>query len=224
MGVDNPYERNVFTFSPYVRHRFNENLYMETELKYQTGKYRDYESPSTRTDLDFDALAFYLMGRVDIGKWYTEGVFAYLSGDDPETTDKIEATGGGGTDWNPLIVLWNFDRYAWQGPLTGGGTSVNDDQMKNAYFYQLRVGVMPTEKLDIMAAVAYAKTEEKPLGYLDDDYGIEVDLTGTYHISKEFSYRVGAGYLFTGDYFKGADATAEIRDEFVLMHKLAYVF
>ncbi len=36
------------------------------------------------------------------------------------------------------------------------------------------------------------------------DYGYEVDLTATYKITNNLSYMLGAGYLFTGEYYKGA--------------------
>ena len=37
----------------------------------------------------------------------------------------------------------------------------------------------------------------------DGNYGWEIDLTGTYKITNNLSYMLGAGYLFTGDIFKG---------------------
>jgi hypothetical protein len=35
---------------------------------------------------------------------------------------------------------------------------------------------------------------------------------------------VGFGYLWTGDYFKGDDATAEIDDDYLIINKLTLTF
>ncbi|MCK7489409.1 MAG: hypothetical protein MZU79_03605 [Anaerotruncus sp.] len=76
--------------------------------------------------------------------------------------------------------------------------------MNNAWFFQGKAGLRPTDKLDIMASVSYARADEKPTAqWLHKDYGWEVDLTATYKLTNNLSYMLGAGYFFTGDYFKG---------------------
>jgi len=35
---------------------------------------------------------------------------------------------------------------------------------------------------------------------------------------------VGAGYLWTGDYFKGANAAAKVDDNYILMNQLSLSF
>jgi hypothetical protein len=55
-------------------------------------------------------------------------------------------------------------------------------------------------------------------------YGTEVDLVATYKITNNLSYLLGFGYLFTGDYFKGYDPDASVRDNYILVNKLTLTF
>jgi hypothetical protein len=96
--------------------------------------------------------------------------------------------------------------------------------MKNAFFYQGRVGVRPIADLDIMASLTYAVAERKPSNYLEKDYGIEFDLTATYKITNNLSYMLGAGYLWTGDYFKYDSAAHKVSDNYMLINKLTLTF
>ena len=100
--------------------------------------------------------------------------------------------------------------------------------MKNAWFFQVRGGVRPVEKLDILASVSYAVADKKPsdggVKYKDDDYGYEVDLTATYKITNNLSYMLGVGYLFTGDYYKGTDDSNDVCDDYLVVNKLTLTF
>lgn len=55
-------------------------------------------------------------------------------------------------------------------------------------------------------------------------YGTGIDLTATYKITNNLSYMLGAGYLFTGAYFKGWDDTAEVPDSYLPLNKLTLTF
>jgi hypothetical protein len=79
-------------------------------------------------------------------------------------------------------------------------------------------------QLDTMMSVSYAQADKKPLGYTGDAYGWEVDVTGTYKITNNLSYMLGIGYLFTGDYYKGSTAGAELTDDYMLINKLTLSF
>ncbi len=194
---------------------------VQAELQYVMGK-REYETVGQ--NLDISNWAGWVDATVTFKPVYFGATFAYVAGDDPNTTDKLE--GGvltGGNDWNPCLILWSYDRGYWGGALNGQGTSTNGTAMTNAFFYQVRAGVMPIDKLDIMASVSYAYADKKPTGYESDKYGWEVDLTGTYKITNNLSYMLGAGYLFTGDYFKGA-TTGNITNDLLVINKLTLTF
>jgi hypothetical protein len=97
--------------------------------------------------------------------------------------------------------------------------------MDNVLFFQGYGGVKPIDKLDIMVALAYARADQTPTrGYVSDVYGWEADLTATYKIYDNLSYMVGFGYLFTGDYFKGQTASANLTNDYMVMHKLTLTF
>lgn len=202
---------------------------VETELNYYWGDTKG-EDGSASTKLE--SINFYLDAVADFGMFYAGGTFAYLSGDDPGTPKKIEGgsilnyagTNGGGIDWNPCLIMFNFDRTYWVGWLNGHGES-NYSPMNNAWFFQGRVGVKPVEKLDIMASVAYANADKKPTtAWLYNSYGWEIDLTATYKITNNLSYMLGAGYYFTGDYYKGVSDLNDVANDYMIINRLTVTF
>jgi len=140
------------------------------------------------------------------------------------------------------LILFNTEMDYWAGDIAGHSGSVVDGEMVNAWFGQGRVGVKPIPALDIMGSLSYAVADKKsvynptgagagPLGYeatTGGTYGWEVDVTGTYKITNNLSYMLGAGYLFTGDYFKGVTSSylggPKTVDDFILINKLTLSF
>ena len=218
------YKAQYYLIEPYVIAQLGP-VKIEAELQYGGGKLREYDSGSGQQDISLSNWAGWLDVTVAFNPVYIGGTFAYVSGDDPNTLDKAE--GGvlaGGDDFNPCLILWNFDRRYWAGALAGYGTATNNTSMANALFYQGRVGVRPMEKLDIMASVSYAYADKKPTGYASGEYGWELDVTGTYKITNNLSYMLGVGYLFTGDYFKADTTGADLRNDYIVMNKLTLTF
>ncbi|OGP88778.1 MAG: hypothetical protein A2031_07170 [Deltaproteobacteria bacterium RBG_19FT_COMBO_43_11] len=216
--------KKVYTlFTPYAIAKIGP-VALQAELNYAVGKYQDYED--TTTDVKIREWTGWIDATATFGPVYFGGTFAYVSGDDPTTTTKRE--GGdinGGNDWNPCLILFNYyDRTYWIGALAGQGGSTNSGPMTNAFFYQGRIGLRPIADLDIMASLAYAKADEKPTGYAENDYGYEVDVTATYKITNNLFYMLGVGYLFTGDYFKGTDSVSKIDDNYMVINKLTLTF
>ena len=160
--------------------------------------------------------------------FYAGGSFAYVAGDDPATTDKME--GGvfnGGRDWNPCLILFNYDNTFWTGSQLGADATSDGAPMNNTFFAQIRVGVRPVDKLDIMASFAWAHADKTPTNqWQSRDYGYEIDLTATYKITNNLSYMLGGGYLLTGDWFKGVNAggTNEVQNSFMVINKLTLTF
>ena len=131
-------------------------------------------------------------------------------------------------------------RDQWVGNLKGnlatsyiaGSTAATSFQMTNGYMFQGRFGVRPMDKLDILAKVTYATAATTPTGapgsptlnYVGKDYGTEIDLIATYKITNNLSYMLGAGYLFTGDYFKGQNAANAVQNDFLVINKLTLTF
>jgi hypothetical protein len=205
---------------------------LQTEVIYFIGKLRDYEDDAARTDVQLSAWSGWLDATADFGRFYAGGTVAYVAGDDPGTADKAEGDAlrnNGGRDWNPCLIMWNDDFTYWVGNVNGyadGATTARQSgSMYNAWFFQLRGGVRPCKELDIAAFVSYANADKKPTAaWLYNDYGYEVDLTATWKITRNLSYMLGAGYLFTGKYYKGASDLNAVRDNYLLLNKLTLTF
>jgi hypothetical protein len=187
-------------FMPYTKIHYGP-LKVQAELIYFVGKLRDYENSSYGDDEKLSSLSAWVDATADFGMFYLGGTFAYVSGDDPETTRKEgdAIRNNGGRDWNPCLILWNNDRVYWVGSLAGYDTATNGAPMYNAFFYQIRAGVRPINDIDFMASVSYARADEKPWvtagdptsAYHHKDYGVEVDVVATYKITNNLSYMLG---------------------------------
>jgi hypothetical protein len=233
------YNSNVFVFDPYIKAKIGP-VNIQAEAQYWFGNAMKFEETPIwggmppMSDVSISALSVFVDATANFGVFNVGGSFAYLSGDDPGTTDKLEGSGRpfaintGGLDWNPCLILFNTDLNYWAGNIYGHGHSLNNpflsnatvvnSEMSNAWFFQGRVGVKPTPQLDVQLAVSFAQADKKPAYYYTmmgfwgpyqaqpgGTYGTEIDLTGTYKITNNLTYMLGVGYLFTGDYFKGVD-------------------
>ena len=233
------YLTRAYTVNPYFKTNIGP-VALQGEGFYTFGDSKDYETENySSPDVKIDAWRVFLDAAAKFGIANVGGSFAWLSGDDPNTPDRAEGYGSAGLDWNPCLILFNNNLNYWVGPVTGwSGTSVNNS-MTNAWFFQGRVGVSPTPQWDINLAISYAMADKKPMGlnpqgtptkvFPNSSYGLEIDVTGTYKITNNLSYMLGAGYLFTGDYFEGIKTTSfgqtwDKSDNFILINKLTLSF
>ncbi|MRR18332.1 MAG: hypothetical protein EG826_17965, partial [Deltaproteobacteria bacterium] len=194
------YKRTYFVLTPYAIAKIGP-VSLQTEINYLTG----YDKSEVGApDVKLENWSGWVEATADFGKLYFGGTIAYVSGNDPGTTDKNE--GGilnGGRDWSPCLIMWNYERTNWAGVLTGYDGAAQDTSMSNSWFFQAKAGLRPIDALDITASVSYTNADKKPSGYLKNDYGYELDLIAAYKITNNLTYMLGAGYLFTGDYYKG---------------------
>jgi hypothetical protein len=218
------YKKTYWQFTPYAFAKFGP-VSLQTEINYVTGKEREYDSNNANTDIKLDNLSAYVDALADFGIAYVGGSVAYVSGDDPGTADKREGgTLTGGRDWQPCLIMWNYERTNWAGALQGYNTAAQDTRMANGYLFQVRGGVRPIPDLDIMASLTYANADKKPAGFLYNAYGYEVDLTARYKITSNLSYMLGFGYLFTGNYYKGQCDMNKLNNDFLVINKLTVTF
>jgi len=218
------YARRYFLATPYTIAKIGP-VALQAELNYATGDYRKYDNNTT--DVDLENMTGWIDATATFGPVYFGATFAYVSGDDPNTTDKSEGgTLSGGRDWSPTLIMWNYDRAMWAGNLESTATAGQGfrDAFANGFLYQGRVGVKPMEKLDIMASFTYANADEKPANYVSDEYGYELDITAAYKITKNLSYMLGFGYLWAGDYFQGTSASNEVQNDYMIINKLTLTF
>jgi hypothetical protein len=216
---------------------------VQAELDYVWGDLLKAEvgSGAPYPNMKLSNITGWIDATVALGPVYFGGTFAYVSGDDPRTTDKAE--GGvlsGGRDWNPCLLMFNFeDRGRWiggiQGAASGPGYLSDAGQgVKNAFFYQGKLGVKPTPKIDVYATLTYAAVDQKQdapsvlngnITSTGSSYGWEIDVVGTYKITNNLSYMLGGAYWFVGDYYKGGSyGTIDVNNDFLLINKLTLTF
>jgi hypothetical protein len=250
-GDDSGVTGNVYVLQPYVKANIGP-VKLQAEVDYAWGRIKaDGPSPSPVTDgndLKVDNLAGWVDASVNLKQFYFGGSIAYVAGNDWNKYYSDGTVKGGfltgGMDWNPTLILFNQERHYWAGPILGNNVTstdmnflsknfnLNDTGMYNAWFFQGRAGIRPTDKLDIVASLSYAMADSKTLpgglpNAVGGTYGTEIDLTGTYKITNNLTYMLGAGYLFTGDYFKGSEAafgSYDVRDDFMFINKLTLNF
>jgi len=219
-------------------------LYFEGEATYWFGKAAQYEAPASALakDVDLKAWSLYLKGRMDAGPAYIGAVFSLASGNDlSDDTKNTTAPSGGGTNFAPAMILLNDGFNTWTGghaAASPGLSSANPvtSAKYNTVIYNAFAGFNPTKQLNVEAALTYATVDKKALyksgGIVYDadsnKLGTEFDVKATYKIYDNLTYMLGAGYLWTGDYFKGytaPGATAKsISNDYVLMNQLTLSF
>ncbi|MEI6608623.1 MAG: hypothetical protein WCO53_02640 [Deltaproteobacteria bacterium] len=224
--------------NPYAKAKIGP-VALEAEFNYVFGKGEYENNLAGISDVKIAMMSAYLGAMVDLGPVYFGAKGAYMSGDDPATTDKWEGGQvGGGLDWNPTLIMFNRERTKWAGALPGYGstspkyTNGPDAEqglfggigMSNAWFGQAVVGGRPMDALDIQGSVAYAKADQRPTGYLNADYCWEIDVTGTYKITNNLSYMLGFAYFLTGDYYKYNNNDNKLRNDYLLINKLTLTF
>lgn len=217
------YLKTYLLFTPYAIAKIGP-VNLQAELNYGTGKNKKYDNGTG--DEKLESWSGWVDATATFAPIYVGATVAYVSGDDPNTSDVNEGTLDGGRDWNPCLIMFNYyDVANWVGTINGNNSSQVTGPMTNALFFQGRVGVKPIPELDVQMLVSYAQADKKPSGFANGTYGTEVDLVGTYKITNNLSYMLGIGYLFTGDYFKGYDSPGtEINNDYIVMNKLTLTF
>jgi len=198
---------------------------IQAEANWTFGKTK-YDNGTT-ADVDVDALAAWLDAQATFGPVYVGATVAYARGDVDAADNVAYGARTGGIDYSPTLIMWNEDRSRWLGAVSSAyvATGFNaGNGMANAILYQGRVGVKPTEKLDVMASLSFAQADKIPNLYVSKDYGWEIDVTGTYKITNNLSYMLGVGYLLTGDYFKGTNSANQVANDYLVINKLTLTF
>jgi hypothetical protein len=225
--MDTGYVTNAYKLIPYFKTQLGPVAF-QGEFEYTFGNLVKMENNLLGSkNADISAWSVFLDATANLGIAYVGGSFVYLSGDNPDTKDKVEGgiVNTAGLDWNPCLIMFNtIDTQYWAGSFGGYDGSAVDNEMSNIYFFQGRVGVKPIPQLDAMLSVSYAEADKKPTGFDHSSYGWEVDVTGTYKITNNLSYMLGIGYLFTGDYYKGISGSNALVDDYMLINKLTLSF
>jgi len=240
----NHYKVTGMGFIPYFKATIGP-VYLEGEAVYAFGKQKydngpgDPAVPATG-DLDLSNWQAYLMAKVNIGPAYVGAQIAYVQGDGDDATKRTSAltNGGAGYDYKPTLILNNVDLGTYQ-PFTGSPAIDSRDYYKESslgyVIYNLFVGFNPTPKLNTELAVSFVGYDKKhswttaartaqSADLVSTNLGTEIDWTATYKIYDNLSYMVGAGYLITGDAWKGTSSANAVGNDYMLENKLTLSF
>ena len=209
------YRTTLNVLAPYVKAQFGP-VYVESEALYTFGK--NVEMDSGGGDIDRSGWAAYLMAKTNLGPAYVGAQVGWSAGDDGSDPTKNKSGYGGGADWNPALILMNNDLNTWK----AGGVNTANSGKANFLLYNVFGGFNPTPKLNLQLALTIAEADKTT--YVSKKMGTELDVTATYKIYDNLSYMVGAGYLWTGDYFKGTNSANVIGNDYVLLNKLSLSF
>jgi hypothetical protein len=225
-ATDAGYKRTWEAFNPYVKAQTGP-VYVEAEAIYVVGKTKKYDTAGNGIDQTKDGLSAYVSATYDFAPMYAGITLVYVQGTDIGAPDKDNAGWPGMIDFQPTLMLWNFDLGRWNGgigPTTGAANNMNQG-INNAQFAQVFVGVRPIPKLDIKASYATANADKDAVaGQISKNYGSEFDLTATYKIYDNLTYMVGFGYLWAGDYWKSNNSAINIDNDYLVTHKLTLAF
>jgi len=188
--------------------------FFEGELMINDGDYRDYYGATQ--DIDRGGWGYY----VNLGmkkEALTVGVAtAFTSGDDNEDDGDYDVGPASGLDFQPLYILYgpysNILNTSLMDTTNKAGYS-NSSQFGNptgstatgsqVYWIYADYQVNPQLAVHGALGVAYADKVNNNL-YQDDEFGTELDLGLKYQIMSNLAYELHFGYLWTGDFFKGA--------------------
>jgi hypothetical protein len=214
-----PYESKWWVIDPMIKATFGP-VYFEAEAIWNLGTEKEFENGGA--DEDYDGVAYYAQAKMDIGPANVGVMYAFASGDDPTTADNEAAYTG--SDWNPSVVLFNDQGM---GHCAGDTFGVVDGDNTGTQVFQIFAGISPIEKLTTRIALSKWYVDEQNAGgaHADDDLGTTVDIEATYKIFDSVYYYIGFGYLWAGDYWKGAAGSGiETEDTYTLMHKIQWNF
>ncbi len=205
---------------PYMKATFGP-VYVEAEVNYIFGE-NDYDYPHTA--VDYKGWGAYLMAKTNMGPASIGAQVGWSKGED--TDADVTVGPGKGADWNPALMLFNDELNTWSGgdinTNAGGGanSNINDGYLIFNVFADYKV----TPKFSLGSALTWAKADKAQIAEQDKEYGVEFDVTATFKIYDNLSYMVGAGYLWTGDWFKKGVAGATVENDYILMNKLTLNF
>ena len=210
----------IHTLAPYMKGTFGP-VYVEAELIWLSGKSRKYEAPATAADQDKEGLGAYALARVNLGPAYVGAQFGYSSGD-PNDTTKDKSGPVSTTSWVPALLFGNANLKSWSyGTPENGSFSTNK---QNLWLWNAFAGFNPTPKINIEGAISWMYADKKPNNFVSKQYGWEADIKASYKIYDNLTYMVGAGYLWTGDYFKGTSDANKIGNDYLLLNQLTLNF
>jgi len=216
--------------------------FFEGELMLNDGDYTDYYSATQ--DIDRGGWGYY----VNLGmkkEALTVGIAtAFTSGDDNDSDSDYDVGPASGLDFQPLYIVYgpygnilnsslmDTTRKACYSNTTGeqfglpGTDGGANDTATGSQVYWLYADYEVNPQLALHGALAVAYADKVNSGlYQDDEFGTEFDLGLKYQLMSNLAYELHFGYLWTGDFFKGAAADNYTTDDvYQIDHSLTLSF
>ena len=222
--ADISYEQKYWLFDPYFKGNFGP-ITVEAEAQWFTGDFAKFDGET----IDYDAKRYlidasfnYGMGSVGVG-------YAHADGQDPDDDDYTVA-GGGGNDWEPLLILTSYSFNTNLGPsvdFDGEEYSLGNlnrgDLMKIFGFdiFYLYGNYAMTESVTLSAILGFAWADETLVSELDDELGWEFDVGVKWQIMDNLAYDAKLGYFNPGDFY---DDLGSDDDTWSMVHSLVVTF
>lgn len=227
-----PYKVKQHVLLPYVKATFGP-VYLESEWGYSFGKAREYENETAvLKNQDVNAWGGYLKLKTTFGPAYFGAAGGYSSGDDlSDATKKKNVFNAKG--WNPALILlgddYLTDIFPGGNAYDAGHFSSYKNSAAGFMIANIFGGYNVTPKLNLEMSFTSGQFAVSPktaagVEYVSKNMGMELDVTATYKLYDNLTYMLGAGYLFTGDAFKGSNSNATIGNDYMLMNRLALSF
>jgi len=219
----------VYLLAPYFDGKFGP-LGVTTELDFVFGEAEYSANDTTR---DVEGYAWFGELRYDVGPVTVQAGYAITSGDSDYDDDKIKNMGyvAPGSDWAKAFILTS-DEHGMNTTLGDGLGNLVGDGFGSGYvacldgYRMMYAGAdfSPMDNLTLGALIAASQADDTPSG-IDDDHGIEYDLTLTWKIWDNIVYSGVAAYLQSGDYWAERSGNADAKeDTYALYHKLEIFF
>jgi hypothetical protein len=209
--------------SAYAKAKMN-NFFANAELTYFFG---DKETIGVGTR-DYDSWAGMLEIGAKIDALTVSGMYFMATGQDPNKTgvnDDMEnalGTGGTGRDFEPLYILTGRHTGMLNNDMASPYTNTMSTAGVHGFVAAAKYAV--SDKLTLRGAIGYAMADEEQLVGQDDEYGWEYNIGAAYKLLDNLTYEAKAGYLDTGDFFKGANQASNTENVYVLSHSLTMTF
>ena len=167
-------------------------LYIEAELGYTGGKAAEFDAGGT--DKDLEGWGGYIKAQGNFGPAFVGFQYGYASGDDGADSEKTKTYPmGGGTSWNPAMLLLNDDLNTWgSGGATTSPTGITSKKL-NMMLANLYAGFKVTPKL-IDGSITWAS--QRVADHWDEIWDSNSTCPSP-KIYDNLSYMAGAAYLVT---------------------------
>jgi hypothetical protein len=200
------------------------NFKLDAEIAYVTGDDKTLETGLGQKDFEYDQWLVWIEMGMDFGPASLALGGFFIEGTDPNqtfaagTSYELASVLGLGAIWEPYLLITSEDMGAlWDSAGVANGAPLGGSGFESIY---LKATYRISDAMKISGTLAWIQAEEMMRG-VDDDLGWELDIGFEWKFMPNLTYRVDAGYWWTGGYFDDvAGAGLDSNDVFGIRHTL----